>query len=182
MKTLVRAGIIVAGAALLSAPLSAVAETDNLDLGRDKAHPPYGDITGLRVDNAQHRVVATLRLPKVNQARLTETRLVMRQRNSPMTWRVYVSYDRKGDVTSKWVMATPEPGLPSPGKRCAKVRVGTTKHTLRTTVPRTCFPAGFAPKKPIKVRAQVTVRHPSPVPETFKWTDRTPYTTFLRRG
>lgn len=182
MKTFLRAGIVAAGVALLSAPLSAVAETDSLDLGRDQAHPRYGDITALRVDNAPNRIVATLRMPRVKKARLTGTRLVMKKRNSPKAWRTYVSYDRKGKVTSRFVTMTPKPGLPAPGKRCRKLRVTTTKHTLRMAVPRTCFPKGTAPKKPIKVRAVTTVRHPTPVPEGFKWTDRTPFTDNLARG
>ncbi|MGH8964852.1 MAG: hypothetical protein ACRDXB_05920 [Actinomycetes bacterium] len=182
MKMLVRAGIIAAGAALLSTPLAAVAETDSLDLGRDKTHPPYGDITALRVDNAPNRIVATLRMSRVNKARLTETRLVMKARNSPKVWRTYVSFDREGKVTSRFVTMTPKPGAASPGKRCRRLRVTTPSHTLQMVVPRACFPKGTAPKWPVKVRAVATVRHRSPVPETFKWTDRTRYTDYLGRG
>lgn len=182
MKMFLRAGVVVAGAALLSAPLAANAESDHLDLGREPVHSPFADITALSVDNAPNRIVATMRMPKVNKARLTQTRLVMKTRNSPMVWRVYVSYNRKGKTTSKWITATPKPGLPAAGKRCAKIRVGAAKHRLRITVPRRCFLADATPRKPIKVRATATVRQLTPVPEDFEWTDRTPYTKFLQRG
>ena len=181
MRTYVRAGAVIAGVALLSTPLAAEAETGHLNLGRDTSHPAYGDITALHVNNAKKRLVAVTRMPKVNRTRLIRTVVVMKTRNSSHTWRAIVRYNRAGKAVEKWMVMAGKPGDPAVGISCPQIRVATSKHNVRTVVPRTCL-SREALKKPVKVRAAVTVRMQLRDSAETSVRDTTPFTKFLKRG
>lgn len=173
-----RATVIVAGAALLSAPVAASADTGSIQPGRESGLPAHADITALRVSNTRGPIVGTISIAKVDRSRLQRVWLASRQPHNGWTLITSVSFRPSGKVRSTMVSARDPRGNGVVTIGCS-VRVSDTSRTLTVSTPRDCIPR-LADGRPIKTRAALERRSEAPTPAGP--TDRTRFTEFLARG
>lgn len=178
MNSFVRTGAVALGAALLSAPVAANAETEHLTLKRDRDLPAHADLTGLSVNNTKHRVVASLRLPKVRTAKLDSVGIRLRPRTGNIAWRARVNFNRSGAVRSRTVSMRRIGQDGVVVRWCPRLRINSSKHRIRLALPRRCMTFGYTQRGSVKVRGALHDRDAL----SGEASDLTPFTRVLRRG